>query len=261
MVTQEYKSINKEAFKKVFTIFIIAFVILGGIAYYLKEYMILLFLVFLIVPLLLAFFIIRSRKIRESNAFEDELPLKIYRSILAEFPYQLTYSNIEKMSQEEYDSYEFERYSRYMSYSQFNGVFNVKNPFKMNYVGVSTGHGSDTSFPFRGYVIVVDLSDDKQIDVMIRVNNHTYSDESMKIDIIENKIENIKKLLQSYNKNTILSCDCKIKNNKLIVRTYGNYYEMLRFDNLLNKKVLKKYYENLYVLFELTNKILNIVEE
>ena len=34
-----------------------------------------------------------------------------------------------------------------------------------------------------------------------------------------------------------------------------------RFDNLLNKKVLKKYYENLYVLFELTNKILNIVEE
>ena len=148
-----------------------------------------------------------------------------------------------------------------MSYSQFNGVFNAKNPFKMNYVGVSTGHGSDSSFLFRGYVIVVDLVDDKQIDVMIRVKNHTYSDESMKIDIIENKIENIKELLQSYNKNTILNCDCKIKNNKLIVRTYGNYYEMLRFDNLLNKKVLKEYYENLYVLFELTNKILNIVEE
>ena len=148
-----------------------------------------------------------------------------------------------------------------MSYSQFNGVFNEKNHFKMNYVGVSTGHGDDTSFPFRGYVIVVDLSDDKQIDVMINAKKHTYSDESMRFDRIEEKIKNIKELLHSYNKNTILRCDCKIKNSKLIVRTYGNYYEMLRFDNLLNKKVLKKYYENLYILFELTNKILNLVEE
>ncbi len=261
MVTEEYKSINKESFKKVFTIFIIAAIILGGVGYYIHNYSILFLLAFLIMPLLLVFFIIRSGKIRESNAIYEDLPLKIYRSVLEELPYELTYNNLESMSQEEYDSYEFERYSDYVSYSQFNGVFNEKNHFKMNYVGVSTGHGEDTTFPFRGYVIVVDLSDDKQIDVMINAKKHTYSDESMKTDRIENTIAKIKELLHFYNKNTILFCDCKIKNNKLIVRTYGNYYEMLKFNNLLNKKVLKNYYENLYVLFEITNKILNLVEE
>ena len=105
------------------------------------------------------------------------------------------------------------------------------------------------------------MNDDKQINVMIQSKKHTYADENMKNEKIEYVIENIKELLTDYNKNASLSCDCKIKNNKLIVRTYGNYYEMLRFDNLLNKKALKNYYENLYNLFELTNKILNNLEK
>lgn len=261
MIAEKYKSISIEAFKKVLTFFIIAAIILGGVGYYIHNYSILFLLAFLIMPLIIAYFIIRATKIRESNAIYEDLPLKIYRSVLEELPYGLTYNNIDNMSQEEYDSYGFERYANYMSYSQFNGVFNGNNPFKMNYVGVSIRHGEDTSYPFRGYVVVVDLHSDKQVDVMIRENNHTYSDESMKIDRIENTIAKIKELLHSYNKNTILFCDCKIKNNKLIVRTYGNYYETLKFNNLLNKKVLKNYYENLYVLFEITNKILNLVEE
>ena len=260
-IAEEHKAISKEAFKKVFTIFVIAAVILGVIGYYIHNYMILFLLAFFIMPLLIAFFIIRAIKINKSDAIYEDLPLKIYRSVLEELPYHLTYNNIDKMSQEEYDSYGFEKYSDFMSYLHFTGIFNEKNPFKMNYVGVTVGHGEDTYYPFRGYVVVVDLNNDKQIDVMIKDKKHTYFDENMKTDQIENTIATIKELLLSYNKNTKLSCDCKIKNNKLIVRTYGNYYEMLMFHNLLNKKVLKNYYENLYVLFELTNKILNIVEE
>ena len=94
MVTEEYKLINKEALKKVFTIFIIASIILGGVSYYLNDYIILLFLAFLIVPLLIVFFIIRAKKIMASNIFDDELPLKIYRSVLEEIPYELTYNNL-----------------------------------------------------------------------------------------------------------------------------------------------------------------------
>ena len=119
MVTDEYKSINKEAFKKVSTVFIVAAIILVVVGYYINSYMVLIILGFLLGPLAIAFLIIRGKKMSGSNAFGDELPLEIYRAILKELPYELTYTNLEKMDQEEYDSYEFESYSNYMSYSKF----------------------------------------------------------------------------------------------------------------------------------------------
>lgn len=258
IVDNEYKDIKRAALKKAGMPFLVLTLAIGAYLYYSKNYDLWYLIITALILCFFYFIFLVDKAKKNSTTINDELPMEIYRSILSEFPYDLSYSKENGMDKEIYDKFFKEFYSRFDSNSTISGNFGNNNYFKMCHVETSSSDEDGRTYHFRGYVVEVDLNKVKCMPVTINKKKYKYIDDNVEDSKNNYLIEKIQEYLSTNDKKVE---DCAISDNKLYIRIRSGYFEYLDNVNLLQRRGVEYIYNGLINVFDVSKEFLKIVDE
>lgn len=257
------KKIKKYVFLKLIKLIIIIAIIFLFLILITKNAELLVLLIFVPGPLMIYYFILKGRKMRNTKLDMDidTMQDKIYNTIVSECFNRLQYNSKQGINSEIYDKGKFEKYDEYYSNDKIEGILNSGNNIKMSYVATSRGRRQFDSFRwiFSGYFLEVELNKSTKIQMKITDNKIEYFDGQVSKAESDTIINTIRNILTQFKKVNKVTPEITIYDDKLYIRVLINDFEDNNYNKILNKDSLKKYYKWITGILELTDKIIKIL--
>ena len=268
-IESEKKKANNYALKKLIKPIVLIIAIFIILVLITKQLEFLILLIFIPGPLLIYYFMAKGSKIRTNITPNMDIMDKIYNAIITNSFEGLKYCNQTKgISKETYDNGCFEKYSKYYSDAELEGILNNKNKIEMSYVATSNEfmEGSkrpfkDIHYLFRGYVLLIGLTNNSNIKIRMNEQKVEFLDEQSSSIKNDDLINNIQNILKKFKKENNIAADCTLINNQMYIRVLTNAFGIQGLDYILDKEILRKYYDGINKIINLANEILKNINE
>ena len=262
IIESEKKRANDYALKKLIKPIVLIIAIFTIIVFITKKLEILILLIFIPGPLLIYYLMSKGSKIRTNITPKMDIMDEIYNTIITNSYEGLTYCNQAKgISKETYDNGRFEKYSKYDSEAELNGILNNKNKIEMSYVATSNESFNDIYYLFRGYLLLIELNNKSNIKMRINEQKAEYLDEQSSSIKNDDTINNIQNILKEFKKENNIAADCTLINNQMYIRVLTNAFDIQGLAYILDKEILRKYYDGINKIINLANEILKSINE
>lgn len=269
LIENEKKNANSYALKKLIKPIVLIIAIFIILVLITKQLEFLILLLFIPGPLLIYYFMNKGSKIRSNITPSMDIMDKIYNAIITNSFDGLTYCNQAKgMSKETYDNGCFEKYSKYYSDAELEGILNNKNKIEMSYVATSNEYMDsdkrpfkDIHYLFRGYVLLIGLTNNSNTKIRMNEQKVEFLDEQSSSIKNDDMINNIQNILKKFKKENNIVTDCTLINNQMYLRILTNSFDIQGLDYILDKESLKKYYDGINKIINLASEILKNINE
>ncbi len=268
-IESEKKKANNYALKKLIKPIVLIIAIFIILVLITKQLEFLILLIFIPGPLLIYYFMAKGSKIRTNITPNMDIMDKIYNAIITNSFEGLKYCNQTKgISKETYDKGCFEKYGKYYSDAELEGILNNKNKIEMSYVATSNEYMDrnkrpfkDIHYLFRGYVLLIGLTNNSNIKIRMNEQKVEFLDEQSSSIKNDDMINNIQNILKKFKKENNIAADCTLINNQMYIRVLTNAFGIQGLDYILDKEILRKYYDGINKIINLANEILKNINE
>jgi len=268
-INNAQKEITKQALLKVLGLIIMIAIIFTILILKTNNIELLVLLCPVLGLLFIYYGILKGKKISTTITPNIHILEEIYSTLISEGFEGLEYSGYKKgISAKTYNKGKYEKYQKFDSEAEIEGVLNNKNEIKLSYVATSWRdinrydshiHRGRIHYIFRGYFVEAKLNKSTKMQIKINKKIIKYLDNQDLNEKNNTIAQNIQIILKQFKESNKMDSDVTICDDTIFIRISTNIFNYNKSNDILNKDSLEKYYNGITEILNLTDKIIESI--